>query len=801
MSSFLQDLQFGFRTLRRRPGASATIVVTLALGVSAAASIFSFVSGVLLRPLDLPNPDRIVSVCETHPEIPDFVCNASPANWDDWTRASRTMAALGIGRGEHLGVRLGGSIRGMSGGIATPGLFEVFAAVPAAGRLFMRPDLLEGGDGVTVIAHSFWQTHLGGAPDVVGTMLEINGRAHEIVGILPEGFAVPWLRDIEVWVPLRPEQLDRRDWRGFRSFGRMREGVTLAQARTEFSGLRNHLAAEHPETNAAWGISIHTVHDRIVGAVRPALLAFFGAGLLVLLIATANVANLLLARGAARESEFATRLALGAGGGRLARQLIAENLPVSLLGGALGALLASWTVHFLLAISPRWFPRLQEVRIDLPVLAFAVAIAVTANLLFSLAPMWQITRLNLADSLRLGRGGNVRRSTGRLLQALVVVQIALACILLAGAGLLLRSFGNLLAWEPGFDPDNLVFVQVIARSGDQPRSKPLAQLFAHTAEELASLPGVAAVGSGSGTTFLGGDGTMEFFIQGRPIPAPGEHPSVAWFDVDPSYFTALGVPLIRGRFFTSADGPADPAVAIVNQAMVRRHWPDGDPIGERIHMPFFDKAFEIVGVVGDIQPLHTDRDPQPEIYWPFAQMPRGAVRFILRTHGDPVAHTAAIRARVERVDPNLDIIHLRTMKELVAAERANPRFSLAVAGWLALLAAVLAAVGVYGLMSFSVSRRTHEIGVRIALGADQGSILRLILRRGVTLVLLGLLIGLAGALAAGPFLRSLLVGVQPADPMTLAAIALLLALATLPACWLPARRAARTEAMEALRHE
>lgn len=803
INSLWRDLRFGLRGLVRQPGFTAVSVLTLTLGVGATTSIFSFVHGVLLRPLPYPEPDRIVMVCETSPERPAGWCGASPANWADWTRSSRTMEALGLARDWPFGIRRDGRSRGVSGGIATPGLFQVFTVAPAAGRVFEPADIQPGGDAVAVVSHSFWRSWLGGDADAVGRRLEIDGREHEIVGVLPFGFEVPNLEHVEVWIPLWPERLGERwrGWRGLMSFGRLRGGVSLEEARVEFAALREQLAGDFPEANAAWGVVVDSLHDRTVRAVRPALQAFLAAGLLVLLIACVNIANLLLARGSAREREFAVRMALGAGGARLARQLLTESLLVSAAGGAAGALLAYWAVDLFTALAPGWFPRLAEVRVDPAVLVFAVGISVAASLVFSLAPMLQALRLDLNESLREGRGTATRRGAGRLREALVVLEVALACVLLVGAGLLLRSFGNLLDWRPGFDRSNLLFVQVFSSPGKYPTIEPVIELYARAVEELGALPGVVSAGAGSAAPLFGGDGEQEFFIEGRPVPAPGERSAVAWFDVDPGYFATLGIPLVRGRTFTPGDRRGAPLVAVVNQAMAERHWPAQDPVGQRVHVAAHDVTLEVVGVVGNVQPFRSDQPPQPQIYWPFAQLPRWATYFIVRTAGDSAGVAAAIRARLEALDPDMDVGTIHTMDERVAAQLVNPRFNLTLAGVMALLAAALATVGVYGVMAFAVARRMRELGMRLALGATRGEILRLVLARGMALVLAGLVLGLAGAFAVTGLLRSLLVGVEPGDPLTFVAVAVLLSAVALAACWLPARRAARTDPLVALRYE
>ncbi len=800
MPGVLGDLRHALRQLFRSPGFSLVVVITLSLGIGATTSIFSFIHGVLLRPLPYPAPERIVMVCETSPERPEEWCGASPANWADWTRHSRTLEHLGLARDWPFGIRQEGRTRGVSGGIATPGLFQVFAARPAMGRVFEPRDIETGNEHVAVVSHGFWQSALGGARDVPGRRLEIDGQSYEVIGVLPDGFRVPALDGADVWIPLWPERREARDWRGFRSFARMKEGVSLVQARAEMQALRDALAREYPDTNAAWGVKVDSLHERTVRGVRPALLMFFAAVFLVLLIACANVANLFLARGASREREFAVRLALGAGRPRLARQLLAESLLYAIGGGAVGALGAYWAVDFFSALAPGWFPRLDAVRLDGRVFLFTAAVSALTSVLFGLAPLLQAGRLNLSEALRDARSAGARGSD-RVRGMLVVAEIALACVLLVGAGLLLRSFENLLDWMPGFDRNGLVMVQVFSSPGKYPRIEPVVDLYRRAVEEVRALPSVVAAGAGSALPLFGGDGEQEFHVEGRPFPAAGQRPSVTWFDVDPHYFRTLGIPLVRGRFFTDADRGGAPNVAIINETMARRHFAGENPLGRRVHLLSSRATFEIVGVVGDVQPFRPDEAPKAEIYWPFAQGPRYAIVLFARIAGPPAGVMPAIRARLEALDPDLDIGTLRTMDDLIARELVNPRFNLILVGLFALVALAIALVGIYGVISFAVARRTREIGVRLAMGALPGDILLMVLGKGIALASLGLGIGLAGAFGVTRLLRTLLVGVAPTDPLTFAAIPLLVLLVTLLACFAPARRATRVDPLVALRCE
>ena len=798
MDSLAGDLRAALRVFRRSPGLALAVVLTLGVGIGATTAVFTFVSGVLLRPLPYPASERLAVICETSPQGSDAPCVVSPANWRDWSLQVRTLDRLGLARDWTFGVREGERMRMISGGVATPGLFETFGARPALGRTFEARDLEPGGAPVTILDHGFWQARFGGRAAALDESLEIDGRLHRIVGVLPPGFSVPWLQDVGLWVPLWPEKLAARGWRGFKCYGRLADGAGLAQARDELGSIAAALARAHPETNAGWGIRVDSLHERTVRGVRPALLAFLAAVLLVLLIACANAAHLLLARGAARQREFAVRRALGAGTARLARPLLIESMTLALCGGIVGVLGALWGVEVIAALAPDWLPRLDAVHLDARVLAFSLAVTSAASLLFGLAPALQASRFDLTRSLQ-ASAPTGRRGTVRARESLVVAETALACVLLVGAGLLLRSFGNLLDWKPGFDPANLAVVPMFSSPGKYASATPVVDLYRRGVEEVAALPSVVAAGAGSAVPLFGGDGSQEYVVEGHDEP-PGRRPVAYWYDVDPDYFRTLGIPLVRGRFPSATDLRGAAPVAVINETMARRAFAGDDPIGRRVRM--VDRGpMEIVGVVGDVRPFRPDEAPKPEIYWPSAQEPRYAILLIARTAGPPSASFAAIRARLEALDPDLELGTIRTMDQLIAGRLVSPRFHSAIGGALALAALAMAIIGTYGVASFSVAQRTREIGVRMALGARPGSVLGMILGRGLTLAVIGLSIGLAAAFGSTRLIRALLVGVAPIDPATLAAVVVLFVAVVLVACSLPARRATRVDPMVALRHE
>jgi putative ABC transport system permease protein len=759
-----QDFRFGARMLIRKPGFTVVVVLTLALGIGGSTAIFSFVNGVLLSPLPFPEPDRLVVVCETHPDRPGGWCGASPANQADWREQSVTLAELGLGRTWGFSLQQEGESAGVRGGIATPGLFEVFGVRPSLGRTFEPKDTEPGNEKIAVVSYRFWQDRLGGQADIVGQPITLDKEPHVVVGVLPEGFGVQDLEGVEVWIPLWPERTGFRGWRGFRSYARLAAGVSLPEAQAEMATIRGRLAESYPEDNEAWGVQVDSLHDRVVRSVRPALLVFLGAVGFVLLIACANVANLFLVHATGREKEFAVRAAMGASPWHLVRQLLTESVLLAFLGGTFGLLLAVWAVDGFIALSPGNIPRLEKVQIDGGVLGFLFLLTLGTSVLFGLAPAWQWRKPDIQESLKEGRQSSARGASARLRNGLIVGEIALALVLLTGAGLLLRSFSNLLDWQPGFDPENLVMVQVFHSPGKYPQAQMVADLYERSVEELNSIPAVVSAGAASAIPLYGGDGEQEFLIEGRPVPPAGERPTVAWFDAGPNYFRTVGIPLQRGRFFTSQDTQETPRVVIINETMARRHWPNEDPVGQRLTLLTHEMTAEVVGVVGDVQPFNPEEAPGPQLYWPYKQIPRWVIVFAVRTGMDASAVLPEIRARLEAIDPDTEIWNTNTMEQLVGRELVRPRFNLLLIGLFAMLAVLIAAVGLYGVISYTV-------------------------------------LGLGGAYVLTRLLVSLLVQVTPTDPVTFAATAALLAMIALLACYVPARRAARVDPMIALRYE
>ena len=800
MQSIVQDFVFGVRVLRRNPGFTAVAVLTLALGIGANTAIFSVVNGILLRPLPYPDPDRLVTLSESNTTGPRYG-TASPPNVEDWSERSRSMEVLGLGRGWSFILREEDGVDGVSSGLATPGLFRVFGFTPQLGRLFVEDDLPPGDNRVVVLSHTMWQTKFGGDPDIVGTALPLVEGNYTVIGVLPPSAEVPGLERAEMWTPLHfnPREERRREWRGFFAFGRLRQNIDIEDARGEFDVIASELGVEYPATNADWSVEIVPLHDQVVGSVRRILLVFLGAVGFVLLIGCANVANLLLARAAGRRREFAVRAALGAGRARIVRLLLSESLLLAAIGGVAGIFLARWGVRVFVALAPGGIPRLDEVVLDGKVMAFALVLSIAASLLFGIMPSLYASQPDLSHSLKEGTQSRFGRTGLGARGVLVVSEVGLAFVLLTGAGLLLQSFTTLLRWDPGFDRSNLLTVWALAPGEKYENGFQIAALQQRAVEELRSIPSVRAAGNASAGPMFGGMDSGEMVIVGRPAPSAGEQPIIRWFDIGPDYFNTLGVPIQRGRNFTKSDVSGAPYVAIVNQAMVRRYWPQEDPLGEQIVLAGATRT--VVGVVSDVQPFEVGMPVEPYVYWPQLQSPRGATYFIIRADSDPERLVQTVRARLRALEPDMMLSSFMTMDQLIARRVLRPRFNMLLLAIFAAVALTLAAIGIYGVVSYSVANRTREMGIRMALGAGRWNILGTVFRHGMVPSCIGVAIGLVGALGLTRVLSSMLYGVAATDAATFGAVAVLLVAIAALACYVPARRATKVDPIVAVRTE
>jgi putative ABC transport system permease protein len=817
MSDVLRDLRYALRGLRRAPGFTLVAALTLALGIGATTAIFSVVNAVILRPLPYPAADRVVMVWmdnrsqNIHEDIHSY------PNFADLRAQSRAFGRLAAYRPSGYNLT-GGCVEGATGGgacepqrvtavLSTADLFDVLGVAPLLGRHYVADEETEGKDAVAVISHRLWTTQFGGAPGVVGRTVRLNGRERTVIGVMPKGFAFP-SADTDVWVPLAAPAQARAARGSYWLYivGRLAPGATLDRARSDLGTIWTRLVREYPASFQDYGLNLVPLPEQIVGkSLRTALWVMLGAVGAVLLIGCANVANLLLSRAAARSREVSVRLALGAGRRRLVRQLLTESVALAALGGVLGVALASAGLRVLTRLAPADIPRLDEVRVDGPVLGVALAVVVGVGLLFGLAPALQSSRPDLAGTLREGgRGGTGGRRGNRTRHLLVGAQVALVLVLLSAAGLLTRSFVELQRVSLGFRPDHLLTMRVSLPAAKYQQDAQRLAFWDGLVGLLRAVPGVQSVGATSSIFLSQTPNSGTFTVEGR-APRPEEQGLETPTDaVTPDYFRVMGVPLVRGRAFTAQDGPNAAPVAIVNANFARRFWPNVDPVGRRFKFggPQSQAPWmTVVGVVADMRRTGFDAPVRYETFLPLAQSGDGALTLVVRTAGEPAAVSSAARAAVRSVDPDQAVFEMRTMDQLLGEQTAQRRFSMTLLGTFAALALLLGVVGVYGVTSYVVAQRSREVGLRVALGAPPAQLVRMVVRQGMTVAAVGIGLGLAGALGVARLMTRLLYQVSPADAATLVGATAVLALATLLANWIPARRAARVDPLVALRSD
>jgi predicted permease len=799
MDTLLQDLRYALRTLGRAPGFTLAAVLTLALGIGATSAIFSVVHGVLLRPLPYAEPDRLVRIYGTYPEfgrtstsLPDFL---------DWRREARTVPQMAARHASVLNLTGAGEPQQLLVDRVTANFWETLRVTPALGRAFTPDEERPGNTDVVVLADGFWRRQFAGDPSVVGRVLTLNGRPYEVIGVAPAGFR--FLRDVDLYAPVVQDTAAPRRAEYLDVIGRLAPGATVEQASAELATISQRLAEQYPGTNATIRSELVGMHADVVSAVRPALLVFMGAVALVLLVACANVANLLLVRAAGREREMAVRAAIGAGRGRLVRQMLTESVLLALLGGALGLLGAHVGVSLLRDAEVAFLPRLHELGVDATATAFAFGVAVVTGLLFGLAPALRLSSARLHAALKDGARGAAGGAVARFRNALVLAEVALALVLLVGAGLLVRSFDRLNRVDLGFEPQGILTYRVTLPAARYAEADQLPPVFDQLLERTRAIPGVRGASLSNGLP-MGGAGYISWSIANRP-PRESVMEDAQPFNVSPDHFRLLGIPLRSGRLFTAADAPGAPTVALVNDEFVRRHLDGRDPVGMRL--TFGDPSnpestwWTIVGVVGDVAQEGVTAEPYPQVYRPIAQAPTRGVAVAIRTAGDPLQVAAAARAALRQVDPELPLSDLRTMDDRIGEDLAQPRVGVLLLSVFAAVALALAAIGIYGVIAYGVAQRTREIGIRLALGASTADVRRLVVRQGMVPVLLGVAAGIVGALALTRLMTGLLYGVSATDPLTYALVAFFLAGVALVASWLPARRATRVQPVVALRQE
>jgi putative ABC transport system permease protein len=799
----LADLKFALRQLLKSPGFTFVAVFTLALGIGACTAIFSVINGVLLRPLDYPEAERLMVLKET--QLPDFSqFSVSPPNFLDWEKQLKSFERMAAYNGTSLNLTGDGEPQRLVGVKATAHYFDVYRIKPVLGRTFLSEEDAPGKEKVVVLSHPLWQRLFGGAENVIGRPLQLNGEPYTIIGVAPAGFGAA--ANTDAWVPMAfPADETAGDNRGahyINVIARLKAGVTPAQADAELKVLAAQLAKQYPDSNKGWGAFAVRLLDYTVRDVRAVLYTLLGAVGCVLLIACANIANLLLARASARHREISIRAALGAGRGRLMRQLLTESVLLAVVGGTLGILFAKWGLDALLALAPASLPRIAAIQLDATVLAGSMALSLLTGVIFGLAPAWLAARTDVNEALKQGsRGSTEGGARGRLRGTLVVVEVAAALVLLAGAGLLVRSFVTLAHVDPGFTPEHATLLR-LSLPGKK-YGKPAQQVaFADALlARLAALPGVTAVGMTHAMPIVG-DWVLGFTLNGRPPIAPSDLPNTNYYSVTPGYFPAMGIRLVRGRLFNERDDAKAPRVALINETLARQHFPHEDPIGKQINVTNGPDTWrEIVGIVSDVKQYGVDRPTTNQTYEPYAQQPYGNPNFVIRTAGPPAAILSSLRPAIYAVDKDQPVASIRPLEAIMADNIARQRFAMTLLTVFAVVALIIAAVGIYGVMAYTVTQRTGEIGIRLALGAQPRDVLQLILTHGGKLVGAGQLHGLVLALAGGRIVQSILFSTNARDPLTFAAITTLLALVALVACLLPARRATKVDPMVALRAE
>jgi putative ABC transport system permease protein len=797
LANTLRDLRYAIRQLVGTPAFTIVAVLTLGLGIGASSAIFSVVNGVLLRPLAYAEPESLVRVHEILQKFGRF--SVAPATFLDWRQQNTVFERIGAmnSTGATL-VGSTGAVR-LSGGLISWDMFDLLRVTPALGRTFRADEEVPGKDAVIILSHGMWQRRFGGDPGIVGQAITLSGAPVTVIGVMPAGLA--FMPETEFWRPLSFAANPTRGGHFLAVIARLKPGVTVEQAGAEMKMISERLALQYPDASANESAEVIGLQDSVVAGIRPALLTLLAAVGVVILIACANVANLLLVRASVRGKEIAIRTALGAGRGRLIVQMLSESIALALAGGSVGLLLAYLSIRPIQTLSAGSIPRVNDVSIDGTVLLFALVVSVSTGILFGLAPAWQASRSSIGSVLKEG-GRSSTASSGRWVRStLLVAEVAMSIVLLVGAALLLRSFARLTNVDPGFRPEHVLAFRVALPNTTYPQPQHRAAFFATLLEKLDALPEITSAGM-TQTLPMRGDYILGFTIQGQPAPKPNEGPSANYRVVGPNYFEALGIPLVRGRAITTRDGQKSPRVAVVDQKFVERHFPDRDPIGQGIDIGNgTDGFYEIVGVVGNVRDASLDTNPAATMYIPHAQDPFSGMWVVARTTGDPTALSAAVRQTVREIDQSLPAFAMTPLATAVSDSLAQRRFSMLLLGMFAFIALFLAAVGLYGVVACSVSQRTQEIGLRMAIGAQRGHVLRLVVGGGMKLAVAGVAIGIACTLGLARLVATMLYEVTPFDPASYSATALVLLAVAALACYVPARRAMRVDPIVALRQE
>ncbi len=817
MAAVWQDVRYGARMLGKNPGFTAVAVLTLALGIGANTALFSAVNGVLLNPLPYPHAEQLVTLHESKPNFPTG--SISYPNFRDWQKENHTFAAMAIARGYSFVLTGNGPGEQIRGGLVSSDFFSILGVKPAIGRLFASGEDEPGANPVALLGDGFWKREFGAAADVLGKNITLDGKDYRVVGVIPASFdlTLPNIQTSDVYVSIgqwnNPFLLKRTAGLGIHGIGRLKTGVTLAQAQADMDSISRSLAAEYPNEDKGIGTGMIPLRKAMLGDIEPYLLVLLGAVGFVLLIACVNVANLLLARASSRAREFAIRGALGASKARVMRQLLTESVLLSLAGGALGLLLAEWGTQAALKVVPAALPRAADIRLDARVLFFTVIISLLSGILFGLAPAWKLLRSNLHETLKEG-GRSAGGTRHRTQQTFVVAEMALALVLLIGAGLMIRTLAALWKVDPGFHPENvLTFGLSLPTTKQNANADAVRAALRETHREMESAPGIAGVSFSWGAFPMSSDDEALFWFEGQAKPQAAN--DMNWtlrYVVEPEYLKTMGIPLEKGRFITAQDDEHAPLVVVVDDVFANKFFGHQDAIGRRIYLSGPDKLADIVGIVGHVKQWGLDSDDtnvlRAQLYSPLMQLgdddivlALNGTSVIVRYKGSDGVAFDGIRSALEQMNSGNVVYGAQTMEDIISSSLAAQRFSMIVLGFFAALALLLSSIGIYGVISYVVGQRTHEIGIRMALGAQRDDVLRLIVGEGVRMALLGVTIGVVAALGLTRGMANLLFHVSATDPMTFAGVATLFCGVALAACYLPARRAMKVDPMVALRYE
>jgi putative ABC transport system permease protein len=806
MDTLIQDLRFAVRALAKTPGFTLVAGLTLALGIGATTTIFSVVDHLMLRNLPYADAERVVTLWQVNTRLGVAREDVSPANYIDWKDRSRSFSAMGAVQPYSFDLIGEGRPQVVLANLVTEGFFEALGVQPLAGRLPQPGDFrLEAGP-VAVVGWGLWQRRFGGDSHLIGRTILLDGRPTTVIGILPRdldlGLGYSYARR-ELWVPRPMEGWERtaRTSAWWTVVGRLAPSVSLTQAQADMNRVAGSLALDYPTSNRGVGVEVVTLREHLVGTARPTLLLLLAGVGLVLLVACVNVANLLLARGAARGREIAVRAAMGASRGRLASQLLTESAVLAVVGTAVGVALAFWAVEVVKALAPGEIPRFETVTVNIRVLSFAAALAACTALLFGLAPALRLSRPDIGDIMAEGRM-TASRGRVRARHGLIVAETALALSLLIGAGLLLRSFSVLVGVDPGFQRDHLLALQVFYYEEGHTEVQ-RAAFFDRTLRSISGLPGVRSAGAVSAAPFLAAnlDIRRTFRLRDEPLPRSGEEPQTYVSTATPGYFATMGIPLLRGRLFDDHDRFDTPPVAVINEMLRRQRFGDRDPVGRVVVMEGSPQPYTIIGVVGDVRHTGLDADPRPELFFAEGQSGNGSMTYFVRAAGDPGSLIPAIQQLIWDEAPHQTFYQVGTVNALISTTLAGRRFALFLVGAFAVVALAMAAIGIYGVISVAVAQRTREVGIRLALGATRRAVVQMILGHGLRLAAWGAAIGVTGAVLATPLMHDLLFAVSPRDALAFGAAVIVLLAAAVVACWLPAYRATKVDPMVALRTE